>query len=115
MYAQLRRSLRLLAHSLRETGNILRKRPVDGRDIVTMFLWWKFMRAVFHRGYVLASGLYFVSQAEPIGEIIGGFALAVLAQAAGISIVLIASGVLMAFTGLMVARSGTDRAIPGSL
>ncbi len=64
MYAQLRRSLRLLAHSLREIGNILRKRPVDGRDIVTTFLWWKFMRAVFHRGYVLASGLYFVISAH---------------------------------------------------
>jgi MFS family permease len=64
MYAQLRRSLRLLARALGETGGILRNRPVDGREIVTTFLWWKFLRAVFHRGYVLASGLYFVLTAQ---------------------------------------------------
>ena len=42
-------------------------------------------------------------------------ALAVLAQAAGISITLIASAVLIAFTGALVARSGADRASPGSI
>jgi len=57
----------------------------------------------------------FLSQAESIGEIFGGFALAVLAQAAGISTVLITSGALIAFTGAMVARSGADRASPGSI
>jgi hypothetical protein len=56
----------------------------------------------------------FLSQAESIGEILGGFALAVTAGAAGISIALITSGVLIAFTGAMVARLGADRANPGS-
>ncbi|MDQ2903554.1 MAG: MFS transporter [Chloroflexota bacterium] len=57
----------------------------------------------------------FLSQAESIGEIFGGFALAVLAQATSISIVLITSGVLIAFTGVMVALSGADRGSPASL
>lgn len=52
----------------------------------------------------------FLSQAEAIGEIFGGFALAVLAQAAGISVALITSGALIACAGAMVARSRTDRA-----
>src|ERR1700758_4368926 len=30
------------------------------RDVTVMFLRWAFVRAVFHRGYVLASGLYLV-------------------------------------------------------
>ena len=64
MYVQLRRYWRLLAHYLRETGDILRKRPVDRRDVVTTFLRWTYLRAVFHRGYVLASGLYFVVDAH---------------------------------------------------
>ena len=57
----------------------------------------------------------FLSQAESIGEIFGGFALAVTAGAAGISIALITSGALIAFTGAMVALSGADRASPGSI
>ena len=56
----------------------------------------------------------FLDQAESIGEICGGFALAVLVQAAGISITLLISAALIAFTGAMVARSGADRASPGS-
>jgi MFS family permease len=51
----------------------------------------------------------FLSQAETIGEILGGFALAVLAQAAGISVALITSGALIAFAGALVARSHADR------
>lgn len=47
----------------------------------------------------------FLDQAECIGEIIGGFALTLLAQVAGISIALIA------FTGALVARSRADRAM----
>jgi MFS family permease len=35
-----------------------------GRDLATTFLWWTAMRAVFHRGYVLVSGLYFVIDAH---------------------------------------------------
>jgi MFS family permease len=31
-----------------------------GRDIAGTFLRWTYLRAVFHRGYVLVSGLYFV-------------------------------------------------------
>jgi MFS family permease len=53
----------------------------------------------------------FLSQAESIGEICGGFALAALAQAAGISIVLITSAALMVCTGVMVALTRTT---PGS-
>jgi len=45
-------------------ARILRKRPVDGRDVVKTFLRWTYMRGVFHRGYVLASGLYFVVDAH---------------------------------------------------
>ena len=64
MYVQLRHCGRLLAHSLRKAGDILHKRPVDGRDVMTVFLRWTYLRAVFHRGYVLASGLYFVVDAH---------------------------------------------------
>ncbi len=56
----------------------------------------------------------FLSQAESIGEICGGFALAITAGAAGLSVTLLASGALMAFTGAMVALSGADRASRGS-
>jgi hypothetical protein len=51
----------------------------------------------------------FLDQAESIGEICGGVALALLAQATGISITLLASAALMAFTGALVARSGLHR------
>ena len=51
----------------------------------------------------------FLSQAETIGEIFGGIALAVLAQAAGISATLLTSGALIACAGAMVARSRSDR------
>lgn len=53
----------------------------------------------------------FLDQAECIGEIIGGFALTLLAQVAGISIALLASAALIAFTGALVARSRADRAM----
>jgi MFS family permease len=51
----------------------------------------------------------FLSQAESIGEIAGGFALAGLAHAGGISATLVVSGALVAFTGVMVVRSRADR------
>jgi MFS family permease len=56
----------------------------------------------------------FLDQAESIGEICGGFVLAVIAGAAGISITLIASAALMAFTGALVALSRADRDNSGS-
>jgi predicted MFS family arabinose efflux permease len=56
----------------------------------------------------------FLDQAEAIGEICGGFALAVIAGAAGISITLITSAALIAFTGALVARSRTDLRRPDS-
>lgn len=56
----------------------------------------------------------FLDQAESIGEICGGFALAAIAGAAGISIALLTSAALIAFTGMMVALSSADRASPGS-
>src|SRR5690348_9382007 len=52
----------------------------------------------------------FLDQAESIGEICGGFALAVIAGTAGISIALIISAALIAFAGTMVALSNTDQA-----
>lgn len=52
----------------------------------------------------------FLSQAESIGEICGGFLLAALAQARGISVTLLMAGALLAVTGIMVARSRADRA-----
>ena len=56
----------------------------------------------------------FLSQAESIGEIFGGFALAVIAGVAGMSITLLISAALIVFTGTMVALSSADRANPGS-
>ncbi len=38
--------------------------PADGARVTATFLRWTFLRAVFHRGYVLASGLYFVVAAH---------------------------------------------------
>src|ERR1700745_1665995 len=35
-----------------------------GRDVAATFLRWTFLRSVFHRGYVLVSGLYFVIDAH---------------------------------------------------
>jgi predicted MFS family arabinose efflux permease len=37
-----------------------RNAPPAGPDIASTFLRWTYLRAVFHRGYVLVSGLYFV-------------------------------------------------------
>jgi predicted MFS family arabinose efflux permease len=56
----------------------------------------------------------FLDQAEAIGEICGGFTLAAVAGAAGLSLTLLTSAVLMAFTGTLVALVRTDRASPGS-
>jgi hypothetical protein len=52
----------------------------------------------------------FLSQAECIGEIVGGLALAVLAQATSISVALMTSGALIACAGGMVVRSRAGRA-----
>jgi MFS family permease len=52
----------------------------------------------------------FLSQAETVGKSLGGLALAVLAQTAGGSAALVASGALVAFAGAIVARSRADRA-----
>jgi MFS family permease len=51
----------------------------------------------------------FLSQAETIGEILGGLALAVLAQVTSIAVALVTSGALIACAGAMVARSRADR------
>ena len=47
----------------------------------------------------------FLSQAESTGEIVGGFALAALAQASGISMMLLTSAALIAATGALGGRS----------
>jgi len=52
----------------------------------------------------------FLSQAESVGEIFGGFALAILAQATSISVALMTAAALIACSGAMVARSRADRA-----
>jgi MFS family permease len=51
----------------------------------------------------------FLSQAESVGEIVGGAALAALARAGGISTTLVVSGALVGFAGLLVVRSRADR------
>jgi MFS family permease len=51
----------------------------------------------------------FLSQAETIGEIFGGLALAAVARAAGLSVALLTSGALIACAGALVARSRADR------
>jgi MFS family permease len=56
----------------------------------------------------------FLSQAESIGEILGGFSLAALARVAGISAVLVASGALIALVSVMVARPHAARPKPAS-
>jgi MFS family permease len=55
LFQALNRDLRRLAHG---------QRPRDGREVVPTFLRWTYLRAVFHRGYVLTSGLYFVVEAH---------------------------------------------------
>ena len=52
-------------------------------EITTTFLRWTFSRAVFHRGYVLTSGLYFVLDAH-----LSGYQLLVLATIMSITLVL---------------------------
>ncbi len=56
----------------------------------------------------------FLSQAESVGEISGGFLLAALAQAGGSTLTLLVAGALIAATGAVVARSQGTRAIPVS-
>lgn len=51
----------------------------------------------------------FLSQAESLGETVGGVVLAALAQARGIAVTLLVAGALLALTGIMVARSRADR------
>jgi hypothetical protein len=51
----------------------------------------------------------FLSQAESIGEIAGGVALAAVAHATNTALTLMIAGALLATTGLIVARSGADR------
>jgi hypothetical protein len=45
-------------------GSEVDRRTVDGAGVATKFLRWTFLRAVFHRGYVLVSSLYFVINAH---------------------------------------------------
>ena len=48
----------------RMIAHLLYRRHADERDVVTIFLRWTYLRAMFHRGYVLTSGLYFVVDAH---------------------------------------------------
>ena len=56
----------------------------------------------------------FLSQAESVGEIIGGLALALVARAADASVTLITAAALIALTCLLVARSRTDGPAPSA-
>ncbi|WP_223167320.1 MFS transporter [Nonomuraea sp. SYSU D8015] len=51
----------------------------------------------------------FLSQAETVGKILGGFALAALAQAAGARATLLAAGALIVLAGALAARSRAGR------
>jgi MFS family permease len=51
----------------------------------------------------------FLSQAESVGEICAGFALAFLAHTAGTTATLVTAGAVMATAGVTVARSHADR------
>ncbi|MFI5270343.1 MAG: MFS transporter, partial [Chloroflexota bacterium] len=51
----------------------------------------------------------FLSQAESIGEISGGVALAAVAQATSTAMTLMTAGALIVLTGFIVARSRADR------
>jgi predicted MFS family arabinose efflux permease len=53
----------------------------------------------------------FLSQAESIGEVCGGFVLAALVHVRGIEVTLVTAGALLAVTGIMVAWSRTDRTL----
>jgi hypothetical protein len=56
-------------------------------------------------GPVRATMHSFLSQAETLGEILGGGTLAALAQAAGIAATLLTAAALLAATGTLVARN----------
>jgi MFS family permease len=58
-------------------------RPVVGRDVASTFLRWTFLRAVFHRGYVLVSSLYFVLDAH-----LSAFQLVVLGTVVSVTLLL---------------------------
>jgi MFS family permease len=51
----------------------------------------------------------FLSQAESVGEIIGGFVLAGIALASGLGTTFLTAGGLLALTGIMVGLSRADR------
>lgn len=56
----------------------------------------------------------FLSQAESVGEIIGGVTLALVARAAGASVTLLTAAALIALTCLLVARSRSDGPAPSA-
>ena len=56
-------------------------------------------------GLVRATVHSFLSQAETVGEILGGGTLAALAQASGIAATLLTAAALLGGTGALVARS----------
>jgi MFS family permease len=60
-------------------------------------------------GEIRATMHSFLSQAESIGEIAGGVALAGLARLSGVVPTIVAAGALIALTGVIVGRSPADR------
>jgi hypothetical protein len=59
-------------------------------------------------GEVRATVLSCLSQAESLGEIVGGFALTILAKAAGLPVTLLAPVILFSLAGAIVTRLGVD-------
>src|SRR5271168_2168316 len=57
--------------------------PVRERDVETIFQRWTFVRALFHRGYVLVGSLYFV-----VGAHLSASPLFFLATAVSVTLVL---------------------------
>lgn len=54
----------------------------------------------------------FLAQAEYLGEIICGFAIAMVARYAGLSPALIAGGILFVLTAFLICRYGTSQPVP---
>ena len=84
-------------------------RATAGPDVAATFLRWTYLRAVsvvwvdrHTTSDVRATVHSLLSQAESVGEICGGFTLALLARAAGTSVVLITAAALIAGAGAMV-------------
>jgi len=67
----------------RSTRQVACRLTTVRRDVETTFLRWAFLRALFHRGYVLVSGLYFVVAAH-----LSAFQLVVLGATVAVTLLM---------------------------